>query len=677
MATTSFESKFGILADSVLGDQLPSTRKSALGFQVVASEDDNERALGVMAYRIGNRLVYVPVFWLGGKVKGGDIMYLKEEDLFRPFTEVWVNYIATGKDFKTGELAGRDRSRGGAYRVSTMDLNWLHSKRAGDVGLVDVASLEGMARMAGAEDSEISLVRNLSLFTAKAAADLAAALVDKPRLANAMFAHYTPNEVGRLLGNRMKVAIPAEKRAAAPAVEIISDREDARAAGLDVEEKLELARRGVLVRDTRKEASEAFVVNRDAVMRWSQPTVSGNYDMLEGSFDTRKIDVLLNVQNLPDKDDLSMSLEERRRENAPGCYILSDGGKLTEVKQGELPMVKSDNDPRPVKAGEKVTAEALRKMLPPKGNDDSQENRWKGSVIIYDNKQAFRGRLAAGHAGAISFGPRWGESNFKRIILTGRPGSIQEADNWYIPEGARVIHLHRYKEVPLDAAPVRVPDSTMISAGYVPVKVAGDNGRWEIASRAHICAGASFPRAVEELVTVYDLRAKQAMDILDDGARLKEGLVFYVKAGGEEEYARGDDRTLTKEVAGSAAKGISDESVARIAKASEKGVKEVLDIAVLKEMADSGYPLARVSDSLPVMTRALDRLCRNLFYFYWHNEDFEDRFGSQSLDQLEESLKENIQSLGDLVMYLQEKSVMAESDLAGGDQEGDLTDTLS
>jgi len=46
--------------------------------------------------------------------------------------------------------------------------------------------------MAGAEDSEISLVRNLSLFTAKAAADLAAALVDKPRLANAMFAHYTP-----------------------------------------------------------------------------------------------------------------------------------------------------------------------------------------------------------------------------------------------------------------------------------------------------------------------------------------------------------------------------------------------------------------------------------------------------------------------------------------------------
>jgi len=54
MATTSFESKFGILADSVLGDQLPSARKSALGFQVVASEDDNERALGVMAYRIGN-----------------------------------------------------------------------------------------------------------------------------------------------------------------------------------------------------------------------------------------------------------------------------------------------------------------------------------------------------------------------------------------------------------------------------------------------------------------------------------------------------------------------------------------------------------------------------------------------------------------------------------------------
>jgi hypothetical protein len=55
--------------------------------------------------------------------------------------------------------------------------------------------------------------------------------------------------------------------------------------------------------------------------------------------------------------------------------------------------------------------------------------------------------------------------------------------------------------------------------------------------------------------------------------------------------------------------------------------------------------------------KALDKLGRILFMFYWHQEEFEDRYGKQDLPELEDSLRNAFEVLGDVVLFLKEKTV--------------------
>jgi hypothetical protein len=57
--------------------------------------------------------------------------------------------------------------------------------------------------------------------------------------------------------------------------------------------------------------------------------------------------------------------------------------------------------------------------------------------------------------------------------------------------------------------------------------------------------------------------------------------------------------------------------------------------------------------------KALDRLGRILFQFYWHNDEFMDRYGKADMPELEDTLRNAFEVLGDLVLFLKEKDVNA------------------
>jgi hypothetical protein len=62
--------------------------------------------------------------------------------------------------------------------------------------------------------------------------------------------------------------------------------------------------------------------------------------------------------------------------------------------------------------------------------------------------------------------------------------------------------------------------------------------------------------------------------------------------------------------------------------------------------------------------------------FYWHNDDFEERYGKQNMPQLEDALKDNIRAIGDLIGYLRDKSVQ-DSDENDEDNDDDLGQELA
>ena len=88
-----FESIFAKLAFEFIKEKVAPIQDKFIGFQLMERTDDNEKAMGVFTYRLPNTLVFIPVFFLGGDVKGHEVLYLVDQDLVVPLKEEWVNYL--------------------------------------------------------------------------------------------------------------------------------------------------------------------------------------------------------------------------------------------------------------------------------------------------------------------------------------------------------------------------------------------------------------------------------------------------------------------------------------------------------------------------------------------------------------------------------------------------------
>jgi len=89
--------------------------------------------------------------------------------------------------------------------------------------------------------------------------------------------------------------------------------------------------------------------------------------------------------------------------------------------------------------------------------------------------------------------------------------------------------------------------------------------------------------------------------------------------------------------------------------AAQTGQKEVMDTSMISGLVKAVHKDSLVKKFIPDLLKALDRLGRILFMFYWHNEEFMDQYGKADLPELEDTLRNSFESLGDTTLYLQEK----------------------
>jgi len=80
-----------------------------LGFEMIYSNEEKNRLVGIFAFRVNKDLLYAPIFFLNGKIKGQELLYRVGPQLFVPLTEGWVKELTKKAEHKLGE--GQDRSR--------------------------------------------------------------------------------------------------------------------------------------------------------------------------------------------------------------------------------------------------------------------------------------------------------------------------------------------------------------------------------------------------------------------------------------------------------------------------------------------------------------------------------------------------------------------------------------
>jgi hypothetical protein len=94
--------------------------------------------------------------------------------------------------------------------------------------------------------------------------------------------------------------------------------------------------------------------------------------------------------------------------------------------------------------------------------------------------------------------------------------------------------------------------------------------------------------------------------------------------------------------------------------ASNLGQKEVLDTAVITGLVKTLDTENAVDSYISDLMLGLDRVGRILFMYYWHNDKFKDRYGQQDMAELEDNLRNVFKQLGELTLFLKQKTVEPE-----------------
>lgn len=105
--------------------------------------------------------------------------------------------------------------------------------------------------------------------------------------------------------------------------------------------------------------------------------------------------------------------------------------------------------------------------------------------------------------------------------------------------------------------------------------------------------------------------------------------------------------------------------------AATTGQKDVFDTSMIGSLVKSVRDDSMVDGHLGDLMKGLDKIGRILFSFYWHKDKFEDRYGKKDLPELEDSLRNSFEQLGDLMLFLKQKTIDAYPDegisLEGGE----------
>jgi hypothetical protein len=121
-ADASYEQAMSQLADIVLSARAKDLKPFEVGFQLIDRDDDEERAVGVKAFKVGDEWIFVPIFFINGKIKGAELLFIKSTKTFVPLQDDWVAYLLNKQTPPIGESVPRELGRLG---VSSPDLTQL------------------------------------------------------------------------------------------------------------------------------------------------------------------------------------------------------------------------------------------------------------------------------------------------------------------------------------------------------------------------------------------------------------------------------------------------------------------------------------------------------------------------------------------------------------------------
>lgn len=697
----SFEQKFGQLVDAQINEKLPSLVDYRVGFQVIDKDENETRAVGIAAFILNKVWLYIPVFFINGDLKGFELLYVKQKDLFVPAQDNWiatlgeqgVNTIGEGDDPNTNDTHNDYATPDGTnVYQSYSSLGKSASFDAND--LIDDDGWVGMTRILDTNDYKApSLSEGLSILGKEARETFVNTLLKNAEFANAMFQHYTPNEVEKIASECARLNCTQPSKAESD-VTFITDIHSKEAAELEDKEKELLLNNGLYVKDSRTNLSEVYHDRIDTSVL-QNPTEPGIYDvfMQNGEYKTM---ILLFPRCL----DESPSIWKSRRSNAgvTGRNVIlidtSSPTKYCKCSASDLfvkPAVNiNEKEIKAVQGGQKASLRSLRDMAEYTTVCFVQNPRNAIETRLITRKKSADGSMyvtvvnSAGNNGRAH--STLGCDDKELLVEFTDDGELHVQGNiLYVPEGTRMFKKTDYRDEKKSWAfgkPETIYQHMHKNANLDRLEVYNEGGTVSVKSSKGLCANLTKVAAMQHLVAEHGIWAGSAQHLINEAQRsdgYKSYLIKHAAPYDTEVYGdspvpfqggpsgrREEAITSSLDTKGgdplTGPKGadntnlLPEQAVQQAMQAASTGIKEVFDVSVLSSLLDKSDVSELRKDYLSDMIKGMDKVGRMLFLYHWHNDEFEDRYGSEDMKKLEDTLKEVFISTGDLVLFLKEKT---------------------
>lgn len=760
---TSFEQAFASLAHAYLRERAPTLLDYELGFQLLDRSDDNKYAAGVFAFRVGERMLFAPVFFIKGELKGHELLYLRDQDLFIPLKENWLNDLLSKKPRTMGHGRPRDVANMGARQPDFSRLVISPGKYANDrsldqhpvarkyasyvrpflpvYGHLSSASLSDAVQDLSAHCRERL---NLEHFLKQASLPALQVAVDifrrKPLLAKAFdqwhgletlqtaiksakarmesksllddpYAAVNKNRcvTGSLL-DHVKTAEDGQPDYLRKVVIVtMSSQLEGFPDDLTESEKEKLQEDQVLIKDDRDDDEVSIAVDVETTKRLTNPTETGIYHILtsEGEFrrclvvtgphgpsGSRPIVTVVALDgdsrdwtNAEAKDVWSVGPEEASvLSDCEGWAKWFDGLPEGSISENMADMVMLVGPDRSATCPARIYHEI---------GSDGETTRYDAHFSCgCDNLPYSRG-LARYHGGrSYGFDQYDPYRDGERLHVNAKRGLKihSAAGDVFVPSGFKVLKLGDSCHGSLRLG--RLFDASLnIAKNSWPMKLACHGSRYsinggpemdEVSSlvslvRQHGLREAAGRQLLQRAKTAARYNKSTSCRIKYANPHMAQNSSYGVPAPMPESMDYNPlgfrNQTMTSvsqdyEIPELSAQNndpsiynVNPEfdrepyNVEGVQKAMETGQKEVFDVSMIGTMLKAVRDDTMIDRYVPDIIKGMDRVARVLLMLYAHQDQFAKRFGQHDIPELEDSLRNTFEAVGDVVLYLKRRSI--------------------
>ena len=743
-ADRDFEITFADLAHAQLRDKAPALLDYLLGFQVIEQNEDQTHAVGVLGFRTGEQMLFVPSFFLNGELKQC-LIYVKNQDLFVPLQDNWVQYLLSRRPQILGEVETRSPQDLGVLHP---DLSALSNTSDGTNFNTRFASYKEpwVKENADALQSMFAKINNrykdldtLDSFLKKTANNgtqvaLLKSMRNDPVFANAVTQYYALDQLApkrtahvkkASRGLNYKLDKPVARspllHSLSPArgtdnlVKVLFGKSAASRVLID-SDKEKLLRGEILVKDSRDESNTAY--RSDSEVNLTNPTDNGEYELLLSNGEFRDVCIFVapktagkgyvrtclvidkdtknfaffwasdlwikpNISTSTDKekkfyDGLSsissvkpgntyVAISSTNIATVPFKVQKKTSGKYTELFVTTHVM---DPGPSPRRSSSGYNAEENNYFR------DGQHNSLVGDTTRNTNTPQIEWNINDDDESCPSCQPCF-YGNIQHIVITDDKRDIRVVGKTlFVPEDAKVCKVTDSTKA-FESWSLADPGSLLDVEVQLLKAGAKDFSLLRKASSYYVNNLGPFEKLplVEALVKKAGLRGNAALAIvngLKDDKRerfLVKNNVGYAPPFPEPEYGYDDYSGVTEQYPQDELLPVEDNydnnpdaylgkpDRQQIMQAAETGQKDVFDTSAIASLVRTSNSDDLITQFLSDIILGLDRVNRILFMYYWLNEQFRDRYGQESLVELEDQLKNVSKSLGDLVLFLKQRQV--------------------